>query len=96
MENKGEFSVEFKAGKGNTECNLTFQNADVGMPIFSIGNINDDNCETMFRKDNGTIYNLTNGEEIDFIRASGVYFVKMKVERALVEPAGFARHGRAA
>ena len=63
------------------------------LPIWSIGEINDEECDTMFRKDGGTIYCLKSGREIDFIRASGVYFVKMQVPKSIAE--GFGRHGHA-
>ena len=35
------------------ECHLVVQNAPVAMPSWSIGEINEDDCETTFRKDGG-------------------------------------------
>ena len=52
----------------------------------SIGKVDENACETTFRKDDGTINHLPTGNHIDFVRRAGVYFVRMQVPRALTNP----------
>ena len=80
-----------------SKCHPTFQTAHVSMPIGLIGEIDEDNCETTFRNNGGTINSLDSGNSIDFINRCGVYFVKMKVPRRIVDgpSKGFARPGLA-
>ena len=89
-----EFDVEFKSSEG-LNCCLTFQNAPVAMPIWSIGEINEAECETTFRKDDGVIKHIPSNDQIHFIKRAGVYFVKMLVPRQSVNPPDevFGRHG---
>ena len=89
--------MEFKTGEGH-DCHMTFQNAPVAMPILSIGEVNEDNCETTFRKDGGVINHLDTHKQIEFVKRAGVYFVKMRVPKSLIEDmqGGVVRHGLAA
>ena len=64
----------------------TFQNAEVGLPIFSIGQVAKDKHRVIFDEDEGVIVHKPTGKEIPFIMRNGVYFIKMRVPRALVQP----------
>ena len=73
--------------------NSTFQNAEVGMPIFSISQVTAEQHEVTFREHDGYILHVPSGKKFFFIKRSGVYFIKMKVPRELVLEGGFGRHG---
>ena len=45
-----------------------------------------DAYEITFRKDGGTVLHPETGHSFDFIKASNVYFIKMRVPKALVNP----------
>ena len=76
---KGQFTVEAESMEGYKR-KYTFQNADVTVPILSIGKLTDDEHDVMFKKHGGKIIHVPTGEEIHFIRRHGVYFIQYKFE----------------
>ena len=94
--NGGEFEVVFKLG--NTDKKSVFQNAPVGMPIFSLNKIAREKHRITLEDDHGAILHKPAGDTYNFIAAMGVYVIEILVPRHYVEPkhkplAGFARHG---
>ena len=71
----------------------TFQNAEVGLPMFSINTITREDHRVWFEHDCGAVVHKPTGHEMPFIARAGVYFIKMRVPRGLVKPKGFGRHG---
>ena len=94
LDNKGELDVIFKDPHDNMRSS-TFQNAEVGMPIFSISRLTKEKHEVTVREHDGYILHVPNGERFYVVKASGVYFIKMKAPRGLVLDGGFGRHGEA-
>ena len=44
----------------------------------------EEDFEVTFRKTGGTVLNMKTGQTFDFVKASGVYFIKMRVPKALL------------
>ena len=98
LDSKGEFEVNVKTCD-NLRCNLVFRNAAVGAPVWSIGEVCEDVCESTFRKDGGHIHHMPTGNHIDFIKRCGVYFIRIQVPKHSInknKAATFGRHGPAA
>ena len=92
IENRGEFDIKWRATDDRMRV-TTFQNARVGMPIFSVSNIAKDKHRVVFEDDGGHVLHEPSGYRIDFIIPSGVYFIKMLVPRSMVKGTTFGRHG---
>ena len=95
IENQGEFDGIVKDPHENVRT-TTFQNAEVGMPIFSIAQVTQEKHEVTFRENDGYILHVPTGERFYFVKAAGVYFIKMRVPKGLVLDGCFGRHGVAA
>ena len=80
MPNKGEADVKFVA-EVNQVRQITFQNADVGMPIVSTNKLAHEDNDITYRKDDGYITNTVTEAKTPFIARDGVYFIKMKVPK---------------
>ena len=96
--NGGEFEVQVKLG--NALNKSIFQNAPVGMQIFSRNKIAREKHRITLEDDHGTILHKPTGEIYTFIAAMGVYCIEILVPRTYVNPddpiiQGFARHGAA-
>ena len=78
MANHGEFDIQFMT-HNNFVRNITFQNADVGMPIVSMTKVADEGNFIGMGRKGGFIEHEETGERVPFIRRAGVYFMKMKV-----------------
>ena len=92
--NQCEFDVIFQ-GADDRVRQVTFQNAKVGLPIFSINGVAQKDHRVWFEHDRGAVVHKPTGQEMPFIARSGVYFIQMRVPRALVRPQGFQRPGSA-
>ena len=68
------------------ERTFTFDDADVTVPILSIGKLTDNDNDVLFQKRGGKIIHVPSGEEIHFKRMHGVYFIIFNVNRALLKP----------
>ena len=79
----------------------TFQNAPVGLPIFSLNQVARDKHRVILGEDKGVIVHKPSGAEFPFIVRNGVYFLKLRVPKKLLEkegnegPTSFHRHGAA-
>ena len=96
--NEGEFDVKFLLGE--TLKQSTFQNAQVGMPIFSLNKVAREQHRITLEDDHGTILHKPSGDLYRFVAAMGVYFIEISVPKEYVNPPdarsrGFARHGAA-
>lgn len=80
--------MDFRTQEGHLK-GIIFKNANVSFPILSTGRIADNNNKVWYDRNGGDIVNLDSGETSRFIRAMGVYWIKM----ILPEHEGFGRHG---
>ena len=97
--NKGEFDIVYSQLSSDAVSvmnSATFQNADVGMPIFSVNHITKDKHEVTFREHDGYILHVPSGRKFFFTCISDVYFIKMRVPKALIGNGGFTRPGAVA
>ena len=82
IENEGEKEIYFTTQEGH-ECSTVFQQARVGMPIFSIGKLGRTH-RTVFadqNMDEGWIEHRGTRQRSHFFSKYGVYFMKIKVRR---------------
>ena len=70
----------------------TLQNAQVGLPIFSLHQVAKDNHRVILDEDAGVIIHKPSGAEFPFVVRNGVYFMKLKVPKRLTEPEGNQMH----
>ena len=87
FKNEGEFNIDFFTKSGRPR-HITFQNADVSMPIISIGKLTDAEHEVTFTATGGRILHLKSGEIDEFIRLHGVYWIELNVDETLLKPGG--------
>ena len=73
---------------------MTFQNAPVMIPILSSGKITDEDNDVTYTKWGGYIRDNFNGDISKFIRAYGVYWIKMICEDGLLRKKPDADFGR--
>ena len=75
IKNEGERAVKFytKPSLDSSKRLITFQAAKVNKILASIAGFCDANCEVLFRKKDGTIFNLETGEETHFRRVGNIY-----------------------
>ena len=78
----GEFAIPTTTDEGH-RGEIVFQNLEVEMPIVSVPMLCH-HSDVDFKKRGGTIRHRTTGEVSRFIKKSGVYFIKLKVKKALV------------
>ena len=92
--NRGEWTLAFKTETGQPR-RITFQNAEVGMPIISTNGLTAEQNEVTYRYEDGYILHVPTGERTPFIARNGVYVLQMRVPRRLVgdQSAGFHRRG---
>ena len=82
--NKGEVEVQGVTEQGH-KLNVVFQDAEVGMPILSVGELTDTQHKVDFEHDGGEIIHKPTQTITPFIRRAGVYFVKLLVPRDAVQ-----------
>ena len=92
LANKGEFDIKWRAPDGKERV-TTFQNAEVGLPIFSVSHVARDKHRVVFEDDGGHVVHKPTGSRFDFIISSGVCFIKMRVPRSVIEDTPVGRHG---
>ena len=83
LPNKGARRVVCTNPDG-TQRSRTFYEADVDMPILSVGEISQEGTkgsEVRFRKKNGYIEDVMTGEKMPFIKRKGVYFIKLRIPK---------------
>ena len=85
FESKGKLTVDAESMEGYRR-RIVFDDADVSIPILSIGLMTDNDNDVLFQKKGGKIIQLPTGEEIAFIRMHGVYFVELKFDMDILEP----------
>ena len=91
--NRWEIDVEGATEQGH-KVNVTLHDAEVGMPILSVGELTDTQHKVDFEDRGGDILHKPTGHRFEFIISPGVYFIQMRVRRSLVEP-GLGRPGTA-
>ena len=64
------------------------------MPTFSISQVTTEQHEVTFREHDGYILHVPTGERFYFVKASCVYFMRMKVPNALVGNGGLDGMGK--
>ena len=89
--NKGQFDLDFVTKEGHHRT-VTFQNGDVAFPILSTGLICDQGNEVTYNARGGRITCTATGEEDEFIRALGVYWIELQLPEH-IQPQGFALQG---
>ena len=62
----------------------TFQHAEVGLPIFSLNQVTRDKSKVILDEDSAVIIHKPSGAKFPFVVRNGVYFMKLRVPRALV------------
>ena len=82
---KGELTVRFKTEEGHRR-QATFQNAPVMCPILSTGKMTDEDNHVNYRKWGGYIYDTITKEKSAFVRAHGVYWIKMIMADGVLKP----------
>ena len=82
--NRGEADICFWTPDGQQRL-TTFQNASVGMPILSISKVTEEGNDVIFRRNGGEIIHLETGHRTPLIKRLGVYFVKLKVPKNLLD-----------
>ena len=79
-----------------------FDDADVTVPILSIGLMTEEDNDVLFQKRGGKIIHLPTGQEIEFEKKHGVYWIKFDVDMDILDPdydkstnnqSGFVRPG---
>ena len=78
-------TVEAESEEGYKRT-YTFQNADVTVPILSIGLLTYDGNDVLCQKRGGNIIHVPSGEEIAFVRRHCVYFIKFKFDWDGLQP----------
>ena len=101
--NKGEFDVAYRLCSDKKEYHTkvaTFQNAEVGMPIFSLNGLAKEKHRIILDEDAGLLIHKPTGIKYPFVAAAGVYFILMRVPRSYMQPTNdskpkgcFQRHG---
>ena len=86
--NRGEIDVEGVTEQGH-KVNVTFQDAEVGVPILSVGELTDSKHKVDFEDHGGEILHKPTGTVTPFVRKLGVYFVKIMVPRSSLEKSNF-------
>ena len=97
LKSRGCFELGAFSAEGNRIVQ-TFEDADVDMPIMSVVELSSNGelgSDVVFRKSDGAILDVKSEIASKFVRRKGVYFMKLFVQRNRVDPAGFARPGRA-
>lgn len=98
IKNGGEFDIVFRSPDGAMR-RTTFQHAEVGLPIFSLNQVARDNHRVILDDDAGVIIHKPSGARFPFVVRNGVYFMQMKVPKALclqqIGDTSFRRHGTA-
>ena len=82
---KGEMVIPATSLEGYERV-FTFDDADVTVPILSIGKLTDDGNDVLFQKRGGKIIHIASGEIIHFKRMHGVYFITFNINSALLKP----------
>ena len=90
MKLDGEYVIPTVTDEGHHR-DIVFQNLEVAMPIISVPMLCQ-HSDVGFKKRGGTIKHRESGETSHFIKRSGVYFIKLKVKRSLVDGRGNSQH----
>ena len=85
--NRGEVHVEGVTEQGH-QVSVTFQDADVGMPILSVGELTDTKHKVDFEDYGRETLHKPTGTVTPVVRKLGVCFVKLFVPRSAVETGG--------
>ena len=102
IKNKGQATTEVRVEKPHGHSrNITWQNADIEMPILSTAGLADDAkhvSDITYGREGGHVLELEKTNRSDVVRHGDVYFMKTYFKRKTIQqkPAGFARHGAAA
>ena len=81
---------------GGHTFNSVFQDAKVGMPIFSIAKRGKEGYLTYFDELGGELVHKASGQVTPIIARMGVYFIQMRVPKWVVDPATEVGFGRPA
>ena len=80
---KGEFEVQWEDQCGHSR-DITFQDADVSMPIMSISKRGKEGYKSRFDDEGGELVHKQTGGITPWIARMGVHFVKTRVPRDIV------------
>ena len=83
---KGEKHTRIRTSEGSI-CNVTFQCADVDMPVLSTRKLCESGHEVLYKHNGGLIIDTKTGQTTKFVMRAGVYYLKLRV----LKPAGHER-----
>ena len=95
LPSRGCFDLHALTAEGN-QLSQTFEDADVDMPIMSVGEISTNGelgTNVLFGERDGYIVDIKTGATSKFYRRRGVYFIKIYVLRDRLANVGFPRPG---
>ena len=84
--NKGEKHTRIRTSEGSI-CNVTFQCADVDMPVLSTRKLCESGHEVLYKHNGGLTIDTKTGQTTKFVMRAGVYYLKLRV----LKPAGHER-----
>ena len=90
LPSRGRFAVSGLTDEGH-EANISFVDADVDMPIISVGQLAKEGkkgTDVSFSKRGGTIRDTDTGRVTRFIKKQGVYFIRLRIRRAPMKDIG--------
>ena len=97
LKSRGCFQITALSAEGN-EVTQTFEDADVDMPIMSVGEISangDKGSNVLFGEHDGHLIDIKTSATSKFYRRRGVYFMKLYVPRNKSADPDFVRPGAA-
>ena len=81
----GSADVPFVTQEGHKHS-ISWSHANVAMPILSTRLLAVENWELRYQANSGQVVNIHNGDESHFISSSGVYCMKMFIEKKYTSP----------
>ena len=85
IKNQCEFTSVSKPSDGSMR-KTPLQNAQVGLPTFSLHQVAKDNHRVILAEDAGVIVRKPSGAESPFVVRNGVYFMQLRVPKRPTEP----------
>ena len=95
LPSRGCFDIDALTAEGN-QLSQTFDDADVDMPIMSVGEISTNGelgSNVLFGERDGYIVDIKTGATSKFYRRRGVYFIKIYVRKDKLAAVDFPRPG---
>ena len=95
MEHLGELPVTGVTDQEGTPMQVTFQAAEVGLPIFSIPRVTEKGCSVTFGEVCGWIFNPKTKKHTKLIKRGRQYFLGFWVKKETQKTQPFIRQGKA-